>query len=129
MNHINSQEVEVAFLSCLCGNSEDGIEIAGVANKYRLHRERLECTRALVSSWLTLLPPQFHKATGGGWSFLNACDEADGTQWTGFHQRMEELFVLGLGLGLVQECTPREMWSLLPGGVPYYVIDIPEVAS
>ena len=35
---------------------------------------------------------------------------------------MEELFCLGIAIGRVECLIPREMWKILPGGVPYYVI-------
>ena len=35
---------------------------------------------------------------------------------------MEDLFCLGIAIGKVQYCLPRETWSLLPGGVPYLMI-------
>lgn len=71
---------------------------------------------------LDKLPEQFHEATGGGWSFLNACNDRHGNQWTGLHQRMEQLFQLGIALGRVSYCLPREFWSAMPGGVPYIVV-------
>ena len=37
---------------------------------------------------------------------------------------MEQLFVLGMGLGLVKYGLPRSMWNVLPGGMPYISIDL-----
>jgi hypothetical protein len=51
------------------------------------------------------------------------CNQEDGTQWTGFHQRMEQLMLLGIGLKLMDYVLPdRKMWKVLPGGMPYIVI-------
>jgi hypothetical protein len=36
---------------------------------------------------------------------------------------MEALVALGVGLGMAQFQMPREMWSVLPGGVPYVLLD------
>jgi hypothetical protein len=73
------------------------------------------------------MDPNFHRHTeesgGGGWSFLNFCQDRHGTLWTGMHQTCEELIVLGIGLGMVKWCLPRGMWDALPGGMPYLVID------
>ena len=96
--------------------------VEGITSTFGLHSDRLEQTRPKVMEWLAALPDEFKKTGGGGWSFLNACNQANGVQWTGFHQRMEQLFCLGLGLKLVECQTPKEMWSMLPGGMPYYVI-------
>ena len=68
------------------------------------------------------LPLDFQENSGGGMSFLKACDDQEGNQWTGLHRRMEELFVLGTGLGKVKCLMPRELWAALPGGMPYYVV-------
>ena len=96
----------------------------GIRNKLRFRPGRLEEKRAKVTEWLKALPLQFRKNSGGGWSFLNACNQENGVQWTGFHQRMDQLFCLGMGLGLVECQMPREMWKILPGGMPYYVINV-----
>ena len=58
---------------------------------------------------------------GGGWSFLQACVDKNGNHW-GEHSNMEELFCLGIAIGKVESLLPRDMWKVLPGGVPYYVI-------
>jgi len=68
------------------------------------------------------LPEQFKGSAGGGWSFLNACDDKHGNQWTDLHLRMEQLFQLGIGIGKVKCLMPRAMWSALPGGMPYYAV-------
>jgi hypothetical protein len=37
---------------------------------------------------------------------------------------MEQLFQLGIGLGLAKWQLPPEMWGVLPGGMPYVVIEV-----
>jgi hypothetical protein len=71
---------------------------------------------------LAELPDMFKESGGGGWSFLNACDDRHGNQWTGLHQRMEQLFQLGIGIDKVECQLPREVWPALPGGMPYYIV-------
>lgn len=63
------------------------------------------------------------KSSGGGWTFLNACHDRHGNLWTGFHRRMEELFMLGLAIGKVHCLFPRDLWDALPGGMPFYMVD------
>ena len=59
-----------------------------------------------------------------GMPFLQACQTEDGTLWTGEHQMMDKLFSMVIAVGLVKACFPRCMWSILPGGMPYYVVDL-----
>jgi hypothetical protein len=37
---------------------------------------------------------------------------------------MDKLFSMGIAVGLVKAYFPRRMWSILPGGMPYYVVDL-----
>jgi hypothetical protein len=32
---------------------------------------------------------------------------------------------MGVGLGLVKPAMPRNLWPALPGGMPYYIVDVP----
>ena len=130
---IDPEAVNKAFIETLYTDSElEGIDIIpegcviveGIVNRYGFHPGRLEEKRDEVRRWLQALPDTFHKNRGGGWSFLNACDQANGVQWTGLHQRMEQLLCLGIGLGFVKSQLPREIWELLPGRMPYYVIEL-----
>lgn len=109
---------------CLAGeDGPDRIVLAGVVRAFAFDRSRLEERRADIEAMLAELPMQFHAAGGGGWSFLNACETAAGEHW-GEHTDMEGLFALGMAIGRVKTLMPRELWSSLPGGVPYYVIDL-----
>lgn len=101
------------------------IKVDGVINKFELHPDRVKLHESDIIKFLQELPDQFKKSPGGGgWTFLNACDTKDGTQWTGLHKDMEALFVLGMAIGKVSYCTPREMWKIFPGGMPYMVVDV-----
>ncbi|MCK5009904.1 MAG: hypothetical protein KAS98_05420 [Deltaproteobacteria bacterium] len=131
---IDPQEVEEVLRSCLYKEKEiegadnvpaDAVIVEGINSKFGFHPGRLEKQRTKVTEWLKALPHQFRKGVGGdGWSFLNACKQENGVQWAGLHENMEQLFCLGMGLRLVECQTPREMWSSLPGGMPYYVINV-----
>lgn len=132
---IDPQEVEKAFMECLYRPEEikglkEGeipkgcIVVEGIRGKFGFHPERLEKQRPRVTEWLKALPHQFRKSGGGGWSFLNACNQENGVQWTSFHERMEQLFCMAMGLKLAECQMPREMWAAFPGGMPYYVINV-----
>lgn len=125
---LESARVTVILKDCLFREEELGApgvppEGAVIAKGLRMslgfHPERLESYREEVRTMLAQLPSGFHEGKGGGWSFLNAAERADGVQW-GEHPNVEEL--LGLGLRLVRFTFPRDMWSYLPGGMPYFVV-------
>ena len=87
-----------------------------------LSRVALERNRRDIDALLDQLPEPFHQDTGGGWSFLNMCDDKDGNQWTGLHLVQEKLVVLGRGVDRIHFLLPRELWPVLPGSVPYIMI-------
>lgn len=128
---IDPEKVNAAFLDSLYRDEEisggvpDGAVIAeGIMNKVGFHPERLRSHEETVKNWLASLPHQFRKTGGGGWTFLNACNDEDGEQWTGLHQRMDQLFTMGIALGLAKWQLPREMWPVLPGGMPYVSVEL-----
>jgi len=125
---IDSSKVHEAFMDCLFRDEEDHklyTEAHGLTCNVGFHPERLESHRAEVVGYLSNLPNSFKKTGGGGMSFLNACNDKNGTQWTDFHKIMEELFLLGSGLKIVSFPIPRELWDVLPGGMPYVTVDVP----
>jgi hypothetical protein len=115
-------------MECLFEDDEDktnAVIVEGIMSKYGLHPQRLQNAESNIAKMLDQLPRQFKSSQsggGGGWSFVNACDRDDGTQWTSMQRIMEMLFVLGMGVDKVVCPLPREMWPALPGGVPYYTI-------
>mgnify|MGYP000963997481 CR=1 FL=1 len=131
MNHtvtLDPSIVERIFLDCLFQDGEDTadhIAVEGIVHNIGFHPGRLESHRDEVVALLGELPTEFMSAErggGGGWSFLNACNDRHGNLWTGMHLVMEQLFSLGIALGLAEYQLPREMWPVLPGGMPYIVI-------
>ena len=54
-------------------------------------------------------------------SFLKMCDAKNG-QWTGLHADMEELLCLGVAIGKIEYDLPKNVWSALPGGMPFITI-------
>ncbi len=124
---LNPKKVEEIFLDCLYRDGEDTtnhVLVEGIVANYGLHPERLESHREEVIALLAELPDEFRENGGGGWSFLNACNDRHGNLWTGLHSIMEQLIVMGVALGLVHYQLPKEMWSVLPGGMPYFSIRI-----
>jgi hypothetical protein len=104
---------------------EDALIVEGIVNPWGFNRERLESHRDEIAKMLQGLPREFRSQEfggEGGWSFLNACNDAQDVQWTGLHQTVDILICLGIGLGLAEWLLPREMWGALPGGMPYLVV-------
>lgn len=124
---LTSDNVETILIDCLHKDGEEYDESEGIieciVNSYKFHSERLESHRDEIRSMIWQLPSQFLASGGGGWSFLNLCMRADGVQWTGMHRQQEKLYALAAGLGMAAIQFPREMWSILPGGMPYMVFD------
>ena len=99
------------------------VRAEGVLGRFLFDKAKLEEKRADVVSMLKELPKPFRKDEGGGWSFLNACITQDGEQW-GEHRNIDELICLGIALGVVEFQLPREAWKALPGGMPYFSVNV-----
>lgn len=123
---LTAAAVDELMTKCLFSDDEsmdNAIRVEGIINNYAFHPDRITLHANDIGSLLLQLPVNFRKDSGGGWSFLNACDDVDGVQWTGLHQQMERLFVLGIAAGKARWLLPREVWSKLPGGMPYVQVD------
>lgn len=124
---LDPAQVEATFKDCLFETAEEaqekGIVVEGIVFDAMLNPAKLDEHRELITQMLMELPDQFRRSGGGGWSFLNACEDRHGNLWTGLHQTMSMLFLLGEGIGMVKSQLPKHMWPMLPGGMPYYVIE------
>lgn len=122
---LTSENVHDTFINCLFkdGESTENYIIGeGVVTKAGFHPERLKESESLIDEMLNDLPDDFKKTGGGGMSFLNLCKDKEGNQWTDFHKTMDELVMLSNASGKLSFLMPREMWSVLPGGMPYVVV-------
>lgn len=129
---LNSDNVKTVFMDSLftdeeakniTEDSEFLVVAEGVTTKVGFNPDRLLSHKEDVKTMLYELPEAFFKDSGGGWSFLNAITTKDGTQWAE-HKNVDQLLTLGLGLNLVSYLMPREMWKILPGAMPYFVVDL-----
>lgn len=126
---IDPQRVEQLYLECLAEDlpADDPryLIVEGIMHPTAFSTEKLEAHRVEIVEMLSWLPMQFRDAPGfGGWSFLNACEDSEGTLW-GSHPGMDQLFQLGIGLGVARYLMPRSMWPALPGGMPYLSVTVP----
>lgn len=104
------------------------VVVDGIVGKYAFHQDRLADNTGDIASLLSGLEDSFMSEGGGGMSFLQACMDRSGNHW-GEHPTMGLLFGLGIGAGLCFYTLPREMWAVLPGGVPYITIDSSKVKA
>ena len=101
------------------GKKPDGcVEVQGIVTNFGFHPDRLKEHQAQIIELISELPETFKE----GWSFLNMCYDKKGNQWTGMQRKMEALMALGIAIGKIEYMLPRELWSALPGGVPYIII-------
>ena len=131
---LTPNNVNEIFLDCLFedGTTEEealekGIIVEGITLKIGLDPDKLAKHKDDIISMLNQLPKEFHEKKGGGWSFLNACNRADGSQWTGLHKDMQELMILGMAIRRVKYSLPRDLWGVMSGGMPYFVVTEKEI--
>jgi hypothetical protein len=121
---LNSEIVEKIFKDCLFSPEEDctkAVEVQGISEIFLFHSDRLENYQQMIWELLDQLPHTFKEKGGGGWTFLKACLNKDGILW-GQQNHADQLLSLGIALKFVALLTPKELWPLMPGGVPYYRI-------
>ena len=121
---------EVSEIFGKCESSGGDVEAEGIA-LVRFKGDQLRAYEAQIRTMLSDLPPEFRveaEGGGGGYSFLNGCTDRNGNQWTGLQMVVERLFLLGMGIGCVKSILPRDLWVVLPGGVPYYVVQLDNAA-
>lgn len=122
---LKSENVETIFMKCLFNEGEDTenrIEVEGIVGSFGFHPERVAQHKDDIFDMLNQLPDKFKESSGGGWTFLNACENSRGEQWTGLHQTMEQLVCLGIAIEKVKFIMPRNLWSMFPGSMPYFII-------
>ena len=117
-----AKEVDRIVLDSLNGQEEGALVVEGIMRKFCFSKEKIDGHKEEIRALLNEMPKEFHKDTGGGMSFLNLCMTKDGDQW-GEQLNVEALVVLGIATGMASYLMPREMWSILPGAVPYVVFD------
>jgi hypothetical protein len=120
---IDEARVEELFLSCLTGG-DNYIRLEGILADFGLDKTVLEANREEITDLVKKLPGPFRASEGGGWTFLKAHCDYNGVVWTEKPAHVEQIMLLGMGIGLIEYCLPRDMWNLLPQSVPYFRIKI-----
>jgi hypothetical protein len=122
---LNAELVNKIFENCLSENPADSSNMVlaeGITCTVGFNLQLIKENEKEIEEMLKDLPDEFQENSGGGMSFLNSCNDKEGNQWTGLHQRMEQLFQLGIAINKVKCLFPREFWKVLPGEMPYYVV-------
>ena len=124
---LTTENVNTVFLECLFKegeNIDNYIKAQCIMLTVGFNPERLKANKENIISMLSELPEALMENTGGGISFLQMCNDTDGTQWTGLHKQLDELVALGLAIGRMEYLVPKELWSSLPGGMPYLKVNL-----
>lgn len=121
---LTPQAVDTLLATCRAkeGDPGDPVKVEGIVRSLAFNNARIADHAAEIGELLAELPDEFLLTKGGGWTFLNACNDRHGHLWTGEHRTMESLFCLGIAAGKAKWLMPRDMWDVLPGGMPYVAV-------
>lgn len=116
---LTAKRVNEVFNNCLAKSKdqENILIVKGIVFDAGFDPVVLEQYKQEIVGMLGELSDDFKE----GMSFLAACYDKHGNHWAE-HQTMGMLFMLGEAIGKVTLLLPRENWSILPGGMPYYLI-------
>lgn len=122
---IDPGRVNDLFKDCLFSSEEiinnipiyEPIYAEGITMTVGFNSIKIEKNKEEIISIIDNLHPTFKE----GWTFLNLCMDKKENIWTGNHSTMQELLCLGIAIDKIEILAPREMWDILPGGVPYIV--------
>lgn len=125
---LNAKDVHDLFLKLLFHEDEidetthqpksdvSTIRIEGITQNFGLHGGRVLEHKDEIHSMLEELNPVFKE----GYTFMQMPFDKDDRQW-GEQPTAQELMVMGMAIGELKYCFPREMWMMLPGSVPYII--------
>lgn len=119
---LSGRVVDELFRACLYETPPETIDPSQVVDGIKIKCCFDPVLLKARTEQIEMLLDETHPTFRNGWSFLNFCFDKHDEPWTGLHVRMEQLMMLGMAIGRVQYCTPREAWSFLPGGLPYFIV-------
>ena len=121
---LTAKKVETLFKFCMFDKDEDKttyVAAVGIVTTVGFHPERITASKENILAMLKELLDEFLASKGGGWTFLNMCDDRHGNQWSDLHKTMEELVLLGIGAG-VAKWQMFDMKEAMSGGMPYVLV-------
>jgi hypothetical protein len=123
---INTEYLDSVFRDCLFREDEStdiAVIVDGITGQFGFHPDRLKSHRQEIYSMLMQLPHQFRVSDEAqGWSFMQMPFDNDGEQW-GEHPNAQQLMVLAVAMGFMRYLMPKDLWAILPGGMPYVAFD------
>ena len=122
---LNPERIHEIFNDCLFKDTESHSEYLpakGLTMSVGFHPERTEKYASEVYEICMNLPTEFQEKTGGGYSFLYMCMDKDGNHCME-QPTAQELLLLGIATGWMSILMPRDFWPMLPGGVPFVVVN------
>lgn len=124
MTALTAARVSEIFEDCDGGTTPvEGIRVE------HFRADRVEAHRAEIAAMLDELPEAFRADNDGGMSFLTACMDRNGRQWCDSQATVAMLVALGVATGMLSFAAPREAWPILPGGMPYLIVDTAGAAT
>ncbi|MCK5285925.1 MAG: hypothetical protein KAJ58_01715 [Candidatus Pacebacteria bacterium] len=120
---LTKERVESIFMDCIFKSGESVgsyVPAQGIHSSVGFHPRRIIEYQNEIIEMLDELPDKFREIEGA--PFKDAYYDKNGKQWTCIGTMMEQLFQLGLAIGKVSFQNSREVWPLLPGGLPRYRI-------
>lgn len=121
---ISAERIHEIFHDCLFREGEPHevfLPARGLTMNVGLHPQRTESYADEIHSILLNLPDEFQEKSGGGYTFMNMVLDKDGNHCME-QMTAQELLMLGLATGWACTPMPRELWAVLPGGVPYIMV-------
>lgn len=123
---LTAEKVREIFTDCLYteaelnGNNKPNYSI--YAEGIIFNPQKIKKYKKTISLFLDELPKEFKKTEGGGWSLVKMPFDKNEHQW-GEQSDAQQLLLLGLATGKAKYLFPRELCIILPGSVPYIVIE------
>lgn len=114
-----ADRVHTLLLSCLYeqtpADTSEALRIEGVVLRFGFDPAAVARHRDAIQTLVDeLVPDAFYE----GMSFLMLCQDRKGRQW-GEQRNADELLCLALAVGRAAYPISRDLWGVLPGGVPY----------
>lgn len=123
---LTADRVNTLFRECLAtaATGENISQIHGVTRRFAIDLLKIKDAKPEIAQMLSQMDDTFMIGVGkgGGWSFLNACVDRRGRQWCDLHETVEKLVILGMAAGFAFFTHDRDLWDVLPGGLPYFSI-------
>lgn len=105
---------------------DEAMLIPGIMRSFVYIPAKIEEHHLMIKQLLNELPEAFRSVDqehgAGGASFLDMLFDRHGNQWTGLHEMQESLMCLGMAAGYVNLPAARNLWDVLPGGMPYFTV-------